>query len=244
LISAIKEQIVIIKLDDLMVSTLSAFQKVNDIIIEKDIKAGFGIIANSLESNGSNQAYYDAIKRLANNSRVEIWNHGYTHALNGTTSGEFFNTPYDQQYENFKKAMELVASKCGVEMRSFGSPGNRADSSFIKVIRQFPQIKVFMFPSLIDTNSNQLLLSNRVDMESTTGMLEYDFFVKKYNRNESLPYMVLQGHPGMWDEARFEDFIKIIDFIKMRGCTFMTPNEYYSYSQSIAAQKSDINMRF
>jgi peptidoglycan/xylan/chitin deacetylase (PgdA/CDA1 family) len=235
LISTTKSQIVILKLDDLTASTLNAFQKVYDIIIEKDIKAGFGIVANSLEYNESHQAYYEAVKKLAGNLRIEVWNHGYTHALNGTISGEFFNTPYDQQYESFKRAMELIASKCGVEVHSFGAPGNRVDSSFIKVIRQFPQIKVFMLPSLIDNNSSQLLLSNRVDMESTTGMLEYDFFVKKYNQNEGLPYMVLQGHPGMWDEARFEDFIKIIDFIKMRGCTFMTPYEYFSYSQSITA---------
>ena len=35
-----------------------------------------------------------------------------------------------------------------------------------------------------------------------------------------------QGHPNAWDDKRWEGFVKIIEFLKSRGCVFMTPSEY------------------
>ena len=30
----------------------------------------------------------------------------------------------------------------------------------------------------------------------------------------------------MWDDKRWEGFVKIIEFLKARRCVFMTPSEY------------------
>lgn len=41
-----------------------------------------------------------------------------------------------------------------------------------------------------------------------------------------MPYIVLQGHPNQWDDKRFEDFTKVVRYLKEQGCPFMTASEY------------------
>jgi hypothetical protein len=38
-------------------------------------------------------------------------------------------------------------------------------------------------------------------------------------------YYVIQGHPSQWDEARFADFVGIIDFLAAHDARFVTPLE-------------------
>ena len=33
-------------------------------------------------------------------------------------------------------------------------------------------------------------------------------------------------HPNAWDDKRWDGFVKIIEFLKARGCVFLTPSEY------------------
>lgn len=222
-------RVIIFKFDDLSEKTLPAFQRVADIIVKKECKAGFGIVGRSCEGGAEKLQYFNRVKDFNNTGRIEIWAHGYDHFMNGDTLTEFRNTPYEQQFDHFKKTLDLVSEKCGITMHTFGTPGNKSDSSTTNVINQFPQVQVYLFPFLRDQALKQLLLTSRVDMEQGTGKMNYEFFVKNYTDRSEREYMVLQGHPGAWKDDGFEILSRIIDFLKTKEVLFMTPYEYYGF---------------
>ena len=45
---------------------------------------------------------------------------------------------------------------------------------------------------------------------------------------------VLQGHPNQWDDARFAEFVKLVEYLQAQGVTFTTPYEYYLYKKNPA----------
>jgi peptidoglycan/xylan/chitin deacetylase (PgdA/CDA1 family) len=51
-------------------------------------------------------------------------------------------------------------------------------------------------------------------------------FVEGYSRNSNRPYFVIQGHPQQWDEAKFDQFVKIVDFLTKEKAIFLTASEY------------------
>ena len=225
------KQVIIFKFDDLSLRSQEAFQRVADIVYEKNIKAGFGIIAKSCEDNGETESYFNRVKNFANSGHIEIWAHGYDHFLSGDTVTEFLTTPYQHQFDHFKRSLDLVYEKLGITMRTFGAPGNRSDATTVAVMNQFPQIEVFLFPHYSDSTNKQYLLKSRVDIEKGTGKMNYDFFIDNYKRNINRPYMILQGHPGVWKEEDFDTFVRIIDYLKAQEVTFMNAYEYYKYMQ-------------
>ena len=68
-------------------------------------------------------------------------------------------------------------------------------------------------------------------MEYPVGNPDFDEFKTKYERNLSLDYIVLQGHPSSWDDHDFNEFERIINYLKGRGSIFMTPVEYFYTNQ-------------
>ena len=91
------------------------------------------------------------IKNFLNTGRIEICGHGYDHYMSSDTITEFRRMPYQHQYDHFKKSLDLVYEKCGIILRTYGTPGNRNDTTTISVMNQFPQIEVFFFPFTKDT---------------------------------------------------------------------------------------------
>jgi len=43
---------------------------------------------------------------------------------------------------------------------------------------------------------------------------------------------VIQIHPNPWEDDDFADFQRMIDFLKDKKVTFMTPDEYYQFLKS------------
>ena len=37
----------------------------------------------------------------------------------------------------------------------------------------------------------------------------------------------MQGHPASWDDTRWENFVKIIEYLEKEGVRFVTPSELY-----------------
>jgi peptidoglycan/xylan/chitin deacetylase (PgdA/CDA1 family) len=218
---------IILKLDDLKDSSLflSQFGQVYNMVIQKNVKAGFGIIGNSLEDNGAKQNYYDTIRNWDASGRIEIWHHGYDHLNTPSTE---FTMPYDHQYDHLQRTIDLLLSKCGITVHSFGAPFNANNADTVTAMNAFPQMKVWMFPGAF---GNQLPLNGvaRVDMEldiNGTTVVDYPSFVTNYYNSPS-KVMVLQGHPSGWSTEEFSEFGQIIDFLQSMGCVFKTPYEYY-----------------
>ena len=216
-----KPPVVIFKLDDLRDTEKArhGFSRVFDVLVAKNIHAGFGIIADSCEDNGNKTSYYDLVRRWAASGRVEIWHHGYDHV-----QGEFSDGNYARQVEHLQKANRLVAEKCGVTLRSFGAPFNANDAATVRALNDTPQLAVWMF-SNNSVGAKQRLLTIRCNMEPKTGVVSYDLFVKDYAAHVGAAYIVVQGHPPYWDDASHAAFTRIVDFCRAQRCAFATPYE-------------------
>ena len=220
---------IILKLDDYGSNT--SFKPAPlDIVIQKQVKASLGVIAGRLNTNALTVygKYINAINSQGK-KQFEIWHHGLDHSNDNPPASnyEFDGTSYDFQKDHFESANQLVINYLGVQMHSFGAPYNASDENTNKVIGENLNYKVFMFAS--PSPYNVMSLNQRVNMESSTGVVDYDYFVARFNEKKTTytNYMVLQGHPNQWDAARVSEFAQIIDFLIAQGCEFVLPYDYY-----------------
>jgi peptidoglycan/xylan/chitin deacetylase (PgdA/CDA1 family) len=218
---------IILKLDDLSVKNgVCAFVPTMDYLLQKQLKAGLGIIAGRNDSTALKilKPYLQATNPNGE-KLIEIWHHGLDHSKT-----EFKDSTYEFQKQHFDQADERIKKLLGIQMHSFGTPYNAGDSVTNQVISENPNYKVFMFSSLKPNEKNCILyLDNRVNMENGTGNPEFSYFIENYTRlkGKYTDYMVLQGHPNQWTPEKMEQFQKIIDFLISEGCVFKLPYEYF-----------------
>lgn len=220
---------IILKLDDY--GTNTSFKTAPlDMVIQKKVKATIGVIADRLATNALTVygSYINAVDAQGK-KRFEVWHHGLDHSDNNLPDSnfEFDGTSYDFQKSHFETANQLVIDRLSVQMRSFGAPYNQNDANTNKVVGENLNYKVFMFSS--PSPYNVMSLNQRVNMETGTGVLDYDYLVANFNSKKSTypNYMVLQGHPNKWTAAMVTEFGQIIDFLLAQGCEFVLPYEYY-----------------
>lgn len=214
----VKNQVVLLKFDDLVQSNQAAFQKVADILAEEGVPGSFGIIGNSLE--GDNQAYFDAVKAW-DKQGIELWHHGYTSA-----EKEYLSDSYDEQYESFRKTMDLMKEKCGITMHSFCLPWGNGNDITLRVLNEFPDITSTLVAPKANDAMHAVAFDTRANLEVTTGVTNYDSFVEQYRLQVASPYIVIQCHPAGWKDSDFENLRKTIAFLKTKGCVFSTPTAY------------------
>lgn len=229
------KQVILLKLDDIREGTgvRDAFKKAKGIIDEKGIKASFGVIGISLEDDGKKEEYYDDIKSFVADGNIEIWHHGYYH--DKANQVEFSGGTYEQQYKQLKDTIDLLQEKCGITLRTFGPPYNATDAVTIEALNNLPQMKVFFFPSVTE-GGNQLMLRESGNLETDTGVVDYDKFVETYESSKKdKPYLVLQGHPGNFNDESWANFEKVIDYLMEKNTIFMTPTEYYNQLNGVSS---------
>ncbi len=223
---------ILLKFDDIGASknTCNA-GPVIDYLLQKQIKASYGVIANRLDSTARQAMEKYLVATNAKGEKlIEIWNHGYTHSNKNPPDNnmEFKGTGYEFQKRHFDSSNMLVEKYLGVRMTSFGSPYNATDSNTIRVIAENGGYKSVMF-STVDTASYPALrfLNNRVDMEKGTGNPNFELFMSDYRKHREYQnsYIVLQGHPPYWNADQFDQFKKIVDFLVAEKCTFVLPAE-------------------
>ena len=228
--SAFAQHKVILKLDDIGVNKgVCVAKPVLEYLLQKNIKASYGVIANRLDSTAlSTLAKYMYAKYTKGENLVEIWHHGYDHTNNNTSANlhEFKGTSYDFQKAHFNKADSLVKVRLGIQMHSFGSPFNAVDSTTLKVIADNPNYKMLMFFwDSLGKEPQLTRLNNRVDLENGVGNPDYDYFVKDLAKHADYKksFIVLQGHPNQWDEAKVSQFKKVIDYLIEQRFEFVLP---------------------
>ena len=232
--NAIAQPKIILKLDDLgSHNNTSTAQPVLDVLLQRQIKAGIGVIAKTLDSTAMT-AYgkYLSATNAKGEKLFEIWNHGLDHSNNNppNNSAEFKGTGYAFQKEHLQKAQARVKQLLGIEMHSFGAPYNASDSVTNKVLAEQGSYHVFLFGDIpVNLPPDIKNSNNRVEMEITTGQVNFDHFVADYQRYKSKypNLMVLQGHPNMWDAERITEFNKILDYLIAQKCEFVLPYDYY-----------------
>ncbi len=224
--------LVVIKADDLICrddpSTAgfgSGWNRFVEIADEAGIKVSVGIICNSL-SKGTPE-YFARIRALHDSGQVEFWNHGYTHGRNKETGvSEFKGPDFETQLDTLIRSQALAKEKLGFAFQSFGSPYNANDANTVRALRELPEITSWMYGSKnADLLPGQVNLKRSLNMEQPVHHPNFEAFKRDFLKQPDQAYYVLQGHPGGWDEARFEQFQQIVAFLQEQGAVFVTPSE-------------------
>ncbi len=224
---------IILRFDDLgSIKNTTPFPLL-DYLVTRKIPAGLGVIGIRLDGTAKDvyKKYLEATDSTGN-ALFEIWDHGYDHSKNnppGDTSLEFFGTSYAFQLDHFKRSNSVVKDRLGIQMHTFGTPYNRNDTVFNRVITTNSNFKVFMFNYTELPVPGVLSLNNRVDMEHDAGVVSYDYFMLQFQKYKGTyrDYMILQGHPLSWTPARLAEFDKIVNYLVAQKCRFILPYDYY-----------------
>lgn len=243
--------VIILKLDDLSQkqgTILPSFRKMAEVLAARHIKGSFGVIcavrwpgAQALADSGPE--YIDWVKQLHASGQIEFWFHGWDHATHeeaGEAYCEFNNRSYAEQKRRFDHAQKVAREKFGFTFQTFGPGGGLSkfptfDATTLQVLADDPFIKVWLSPKLADDASRKLEAAGKVtvldrvadvNLERKVGEPDFDWFLKGYLNHPDRDYFVLQGHPNTWDDAKFAEVLKILDYLIQQHAVFMTPAEY------------------
>jgi peptidoglycan/xylan/chitin deacetylase (PgdA/CDA1 family) len=236
--------VIIIKLDDLRQidgKVPGAWIKIAEFLKSRKIKGSFGVITQTLEE--ATPAYVQWIKDRHVAGEIEFWFHGWDHGVwtneAGKKMSEFGGRTVEEQSARFARSQKLAVEKLGFAFATFGPPGggsgSHQDEATAQVMARDPAMKVWLYPSPIDASGRKLAAAGKVaildrvwavNFESRVGSPDFGKFVEGYAKNPDREYFVLQGHPTHWAGARFDEFVKIIDFLTEQKAVFMTPSDY------------------
>ena len=75
--------------------------------------------------------------------------------------------------------------------------------------------------------SKKFVFERVLTLENPIFVPDPDKFKEIYeSRAQDKPCLALQGHPNQWNGQRWQGFVKIIDYLKSKGCIFTTPSDY------------------
>ena len=231
-------QYVILKLDDLWFENEpvhDGWTQVINFLNKENVIGTIGIVGNSLEIG--NDEYFAWIKARHNEGH-EIWHHGFCHCkqMEGELEiREYRGKGLTNQCESISKTQRLAKEKLGINLRTFGAPYNSTDNNTAVALSKVPEIKIWLFKETNSTTDKFLL--NRikeVNIEYPVHVPDFEKFRQGFMKYKSEPILILQGHPRSWteDTSRFEDFKKIILYLKKHKVEFVTPFEYYKINNT------------
>ena len=231
------DMVIILKMDDLEYknpSFVQNWERYMDTIRSYRINSGLGVIMDHIAE--APQPFKDSLAAWHLGPFFELWHHGWDHTrLNYppdlTNKGEFSGTPYEYQKAHFENTISFAHEELGVQLRTFGAPYNQTDEVFARVISESESIKVWMYCKDPSYAGLCLLRGHSNMLESQTGVVSFESFLTGYKANTN-PYLVLQGHPGKWDDSSFQAFEKVINYLKDRNHTFMLPYDYYLHREA------------
>lgn len=229
-----RTQLVILKADDIREhpqETLSRnWSQFIEIIRDRDLKAGLGLIGDSLEH--PSDAYVDCLVELSKDGRFQIWDHGYDHHLkkeaeDGTVYSEFRNTSLDHQQQHLAETQRLAQERLELTLTTFGAPSNAIDDNTCQAVDEIEDLTVWLYG---DARSNAHILERSINIEQPTHYPNFEGFRNDYSPD--IPVPTLQLHLSSWDEDRFTNFHQILDALADRDTTFINPVEILEEASS------------
>lgn len=233
--SAKPAQVILLKLDDVHQVKNGVVHRnwlrVLEYLEKNDLKASFGIICASLEKD--NPAYFDWIKKTREKGRVEFWLHGYRERTNDDKTGEFEQGTFEEQKAVFERCEKLAQEKLGFTLPAFGPHWSGTTEATEKALEAVPEIKIWLYGPKTSKYYTKVSLPRVMALENPTFLPDFAKFKAIYEKiGAAEPYLVLQGHPPAWyTDERWNGFIQIVEFLKARGCVFMTPSEFVGKKQ-------------
>lgn len=224
----LKNAKIVIKADDLIKYDRNV-KRFNNIIKKENIKANWGIVANSLEN--ADEDYINFIKN-SDKDRFGFFNHGYTHSMKVTPQDkivcEFGGKTMQEQLRYLKDAQKLVKDKTGLALNAFGAPCNQINLETKKALEQIDDIKIWYFG--MDAK-DKIILKRYSEIEISVGKPSYQYFIKKTakylldeNSNKAL-VITYQIHPNSWNTKDRREFRKIVKFLKNSGASFILQDD-------------------
>lgn len=238
---------VVLKLDDVRTNDsghLSArWRRVGDLALERKIKISLGVIADSLEN--PKPEYLAWLRKMQDSGLVEFWFHGYDHAVRPVgekEAAEFTARSFDEQKARFAKSQALAIARIGAPFRAYGPPGGgnlhpsvEDMQATARVLSEDPAMKVWLYPKPHDelsralSSAGKVLVLDRVwqvNIEQPLFVPNSAKFIEGYEKHAAKRrYLVLQGHPNKWDDARWAEFVKIIDYLEQNKIPTALPSE-------------------
>ena len=227
-------QVIILKLDDVTNhggcgdSPVSPrWQRVADFCEKSDVKASFGIIGFSLEQD--DRAYFDWIRGLHRRGTIEFWNHGYRNRKATDKIGEF-EGPFEEQKAALERTQRLAKEKLGIELNAFGPHWSYTNADTSRALEGIPEIRMWFYGP---RDSRKFVFPRVLTLENPIFVPDPAKFRELYERvGRGKRCLALQGHPNAWDDKRWQGFVEIIDYLRSKGCVFMTPSRYMEEAAS------------
>jgi peptidoglycan/xylan/chitin deacetylase (PgdA/CDA1 family) len=237
-----KPLIVVLKLDDVKQvkgDVHNQWKKTADFLASRNVKSGFGVICETLPE--ATPAYANWFKKHAEGGLIEFWFHAWDHASHDVGSAkhnEMSGRTYEDLAKRLADSQAAAKEKLGFTFKTFGPPGGSGTSTQDevtgRVMQDSPDITVWLYPSPIDKMGQEIAAKGKVtildrvwaaNLEAAVGSPSLQYLINGIATNPDREYFILQGHPGAWGGAKFDEFIKIIDFLQSQNAVFMTPSE-------------------
>ncbi|MCF7974957.1 MAG: hypothetical protein K9N55_14155 [Phycisphaerae bacterium] len=221
-------QKIILKLDDVVAAPSSdaspvspRWRRVTEFLSDSNLKASFGIIGYSLEQD--NKAYFDWIAAAKKSGLVEFWHHGYRQRKATDPTGEFEES-FEVQKIALERTQALAKEKLGITFTCFGPHWSGTNEHTIRALEGIPEITMWFYGP---QETSKFAFERVLTLEDPVHVPDFAKFKATYDRVAfDKPYLALQGHPNSWDDERWDNFVQIIDFLKSKGCVFVTPSDY------------------
>lgn len=238
---------VVLKVDDLSCNqngdVSPRWKRIIDFALERRIKLSIGVIARSLE--GDKPSYIAHLKELRDSGLIELWFHGYDHGVHqadGKSYPEFAHRSHEEQKRRFDLAQRLALEKLGTPFETFGPPGGGNTQASeedwdntARIMAETPGMRIWLYPKLIDTRGERLQAAGKVtildrvwqvNIEQPLFVPNLQKFAEGYTAHASgRRYFILQGHPDMWDDARWAEFVRMIDYLQQNHIPIVTASE-------------------
>jgi peptidoglycan/xylan/chitin deacetylase (PgdA/CDA1 family) len=191
---------------------------------KRNIIVTMGIIAKGMEEDCP--AFVQWVKDRHAEGRIEFWNHGWDHAqwknAEGMEVREFSGSGYEHQKKHFAETQRIAREKLGFPFASFGAGFNATDRDTVRVLAEDPDTKVWIYgDAAADSGKTVLQRCYEVSVESPTLIPNYADFLEGYAHNRGTDYFVLQGHPMGWNNERWDQCNKIVDFLISQKAEFV-----------------------
>ncbi len=227
-------QFVILKLDDYRadVPVTKGWSQTFEFLNQNNVIGTLGIIGEGLEKQN-----VQSIEWLLRQNAIghEIWNHGYCHCrqeVNGQRISDFRGRNLANQKEDILRVQKLAREKIGLTLTTFGAPYNATDDNTALALSSAKMISVWLFKDtdddVVPTTLTQLKRIKSVNIEYPVHNPDFEAFKKGFEAHRDKSVLVIQGHPNSWvnDPERFNEFKKIILFLKNEGAEFLAPRTY------------------
>lgn len=190
------------------------------------IHANLGIIGFALDSDRND--FFDWLRRVGASENIEFWNHGYNNRTGLHQPGEF-EGDFDSQYRALHLTDSLATAKAGLKLKAWGPHWTDCNQYTDSALSTLGNLElVFAHPTQPEIKLYKgIVIPFNLEMEYPYHNPVYnDFIINYLGKYRNLETFYLQGHPNSWDDARWNEFTRIIDRLKADGVRFMTISEY------------------